>query len=283
LAGRSSDTSLFAALPVQWGFPHGLVWHLAKLVECGSMIAIPNTAGSAIFATLRDDHFLVEALDAATSRCTTISVAAHTLYENPSPYYVQEPSGTLDTTEAKYEQVNDQTVKVWGSKFIPAEKYTVKLEGVEKMGYRTITIFGIRDPILIDQIDTYLDSIRKTIRLRAASIGISQEDYSLSFRVYGKNGVMGPMEPVKKTQSHELGVLIQAIAKTEELSRSVLAMARVQALHGSFEGKLCTSGCAAFPFSPSDIAMGEAYRFSVWHLVEPGSPSEMFPVEIVEV
>src|SRR4029077_11505411 len=36
VAGRSSDTSLFAALPLLEGFPPAVVWHMAKILECGA-------------------------------------------------------------------------------------------------------------------------------------------------------------------------------------------------------------------------------------------------------
>jgi len=41
---------------------------------------------------LRDDY-----------RCTLQSVASHTLYENADPFNLKEPSGTLDTGQARYE------------------------------------------------------------------------------------------------------------------------------------------------------------------------------------
>lgn len=35
LAGRSTDAAIFAAIPVAQGFPPGLCWHAAKIMECG--------------------------------------------------------------------------------------------------------------------------------------------------------------------------------------------------------------------------------------------------------
>ncbi len=39
LAGRSSDTAIFAALPEMRGFPSGMAWHAAKILECGAVRA----------------------------------------------------------------------------------------------------------------------------------------------------------------------------------------------------------------------------------------------------
>ena len=35
----------------------------------------------------------------------------------------------------------------------------------------------------------------------------------------------------------------------------------------------------SIPFSPSDIPVGEVYRFTTSHIVMPEDPYEMFPIE----
>ena len=60
VAGRSSDTSLFAAIPLARGFPDGLVWHAGKILECGAACAAIRLAPDCMFATIRKDHFVVE-------------------------------------------------------------------------------------------------------------------------------------------------------------------------------------------------------------------------------
>jgi len=115
LAGRASDTALFAAVPHLLGADPGLTWHAAKTIECGAACAVPPAADG-LLVYLRDDHFDVEVLDTA-GRLTARSVAAHTLYENADPFLVTEPSGVLDTEHASYEQVSDQVVRVRGAVF----------------------------------------------------------------------------------------------------------------------------------------------------------------------
>ena len=39
----------------------------------------------------------------------------------------------------------------------------------------------------------------------------------------------------------------------------------------------------AFPFSPSDIAVGPTYKFSVFHVVKTDDPYAMFPIEYEDV
>jgi hypothetical protein len=170
-----------------------------------------------------------------------------------------------------------------GSKFVPSPNYTVKLEGVEFVGYRTITIGGTRDPVLISQIDTYLKELKKNLKRRAETIGVPEEEYDVVFRIYGKNGVMGEKEIVTELVSHELAIIIDVVADTQEKAHSILSLARHLLLHTDFEGRLCISGNVAFPYSPSDIDTGPVYRFNIWHLLELDDPLEPFFTEFLDI
>ncbi len=103
------------------------------------------------------------------------------------------------------------------------------------------------------------------------------------FHVYGKNGVMGAGEPVLVTTSHELGIVVEIVAATQELANSVLSIARVVIPKVDFIGRLCKSGNMAFPFSPSDIPVGPTYRFTAFHVVRTDDPYAMFPIDYEEV
>ena len=127
LLGRSSDSAMFAAIPMMKGYPAGLAWHMAKIVECGGMASEPmpgagptSRGGDSMFAYLRDDHFLLEPTHPG-KRCTPVRVAAHTLYENASPYHLYEPSGMIDTTTSRYEQHDPRTAKISGTAFVPTK------------------------------------------------------------------------------------------------------------------------------------------------------------------
>ena len=116
LAGRCSDTALYAAMPVMRGFPAGLAWHAGKVVECGTMACV--TAGKGVMLVrLRHDDFIVRPFGQGL-RCTPQSIAAHSLYENVDPFHFTECSGTVDITEATYEAVDAITVRVANSRFI---------------------------------------------------------------------------------------------------------------------------------------------------------------------
>ena len=73
------------------------------------------------------------------------------------------------------------------------------------------------------------------------------------------------------------------MAPTQEMANEIVGMARQAAKNGYYEGKLCDEGCITFPYSPSDIPVGPVYQFNMLHVVEPGSPLEMFPIEYLTV
>ncbi len=285
LAGRSSDTAIFAALPLKAGLPPGPVWHAAKVLECGAAAVEQRLAPDCMFAILRHDGFTVTPPNPRL-RCTPVSVAAHSLYENPSPYYFTEPSGTVDTSACRYEPAGERAVRVTGSQFRPADRYSVKLEGAALAGYQALAIAGIRDPFVIEALEKFLAEVRDRVAERAReTLAASPDagDYDLLFRVYGQDGTMGPLEPVRDARPHEVGLVIQVTARTQELANTVLAAARHIALHHPVPRWSGLTSNLAFPYAPADIERGPTYRFTLNHVVEPDDPYELFPIEMIDV
>lgn len=282
LAGRCSDSAIYAAIPVMLGYDAALAWHLGKTIECGATIASPKTGQDCIIGTLGADYFTVEPGHPDKS-CTVSKVAAHTMYENPSPYEFVEPSGNVNTQACTYEAIDDRIVKVRGTTFEPAQTYTVKLEGAMLEGWRTVVFAGIRDPILISRIHAFSLQIHERTRAEVVALGIDPSTYTLTIRRYGLDAVLGDTEPQATEMPHEIGLMLDVVASTESQAQAILAKARYIAMHTEFEGRLCTAGNLAMPFSPSDIPVGAAYRFSVWHAMELDDPLEIFPTEIVDL
>lgn len=285
LAGRASDTAIFAGLPVKHGFAPGLAWHAAKILECGAAAVVNRKTPDCMMAFIRDDHFIVEAPDPEL-RCTPQSIAAHSLYENADPFLIKECSGTIDLSASRYEAVDARTVRVSDSRFIPADIYTVKLEGAEKIGYQSVFIGAVRDPFIIRQIDDWTARLEQRIHARIAQVygaALQPADYRLVFRIYGKNGVMGPLEPVREILSHELCLIIEVTAPTQETASSIAGIIRHQGLHLPIPewGGLITA--LACPYNPAHLERGAVYRFNVNHVVEPDDPCEMFPMQIFSV
>jgi hypothetical protein len=98
-AGRSSDTSIFAALPLLEGYAPAVVWHMAKILECGAAAVAVRTAPDCMMAVLHEDSFDVFPLR-EDYRCTPQSVASHTLYEN-GPIHQRSLAGKADFLSAE--------------------------------------------------------------------------------------------------------------------------------------------------------------------------------------
>lgn len=279
LAGRSYDPSVFSALAIKEGFDKGLAIHLGKILECAAIAASPGSGSDCMFGYLRKDCFLLEPLS-PIRKCTTLSVAAHTLYEKTNPYILPGPGGAINLHNSQFTQENDNTVKVSGSRFEPTPEYYVKLEGVKKVGYRTISVAALKDPIMIEQIDKITQSVKDRVVNNFESYGIM--DFFLDFKIYGKNGVMGMFPNAEKRVAHELCIVIEAVAPTQEQADTICGFARSTMLHFGYEGRISTAGNLAFPFSPSDCKVGEVYEFNIYHLMKVDNPKDLFPITYMQ-
>ncbi len=275
VAGRAYDPAPFAALPIRKGFDPALSLHLGKILECGALCAEPGTAKDSIIGYLAEDHFIVEALN-DERRCYTSSVAAHTLYEKDHPYILRGPGTELDLSKCVFEQHTDAAVQVSGSRMRPPKSYTVKLEGASQIAYRTIVIGGVRDPILIENIEEITQGMIEQVREHYREI--PKSEYEIIFHIYGKNAVMGSLEPCNKP-GHELGIVMEVVASTQELANAICASARSTLLHYPYEGRKTTAGNLALLYSPSDIEFGPVYKFTIYHLVNVDDPCELFRTE----
>lgn len=285
IAGRSSDCAIFAGIPISRGIDRGLAWHAAKILECGAAAAVSRPVPDSMFATLRKDCFEIEALDPEL-RCSPQSVAAHSLYENSNPRLLVESDGTLDLSSVEYKALDNRRVQVKGSRFLPSKTYTVKLEGAERVGFQSVVIGSIRDPYIIAEIDSWSSRLKQRVASRVAEVfsgEVSAKDFIFNVRLYGKDGTMGPLEPVKEIRSHEICVVLEATASTQETATGIVTLARHQALHlpiAKWSGFITGMACI---YSPAYLERGPVYRFSINHVVEPGDPREMFPIEYMDV
>ena len=278
IAGRAYDPAPLAAGAIAAGFDPGLAWHMGKIMECGGKCADPS--GKVIMGYLREDHFDLEPVD-PEERCTVQSVVAHTLYEQSHPYLLAGPGGLLDISECSYEQVSERRVRVSGSRFTPSDVYTIKLEGARPLGYRSIFIAGARDPLYIAAIEEVKASILERVRTNFPDVDPSL--YEIIFHVYGKNGVMGPLEPCKDVVPHEICLIGEVVAPSQALADALCNQARVAALHTHYSGRIATAGNVALPFTPLEIPLGQVCKFNVYHLMEVSSPTALFPIQFSEV
>lgn len=283
LAGRSTDAAIFAAIPVSKGFPAGLCWHAAKIMECGGAAVVKMEKPEGMICTITDDHFTLEPVS-PTQQCSPLSVAAHALYETADPYRMLEPGGEMDLTDAKYESVNERVVRVSGSQFRPMP-YTVKLEGASMIGYRAMALGGVRDPVILEQFDDWFDGLKDHIAENVEAVyGPSiRGQYQIDYKLYGKSGVLGSREPNTHQVGTEVGLLMVTLAKTQEIAYAITGQAAHMVLHHSvpqWEGLLSN---LAFPIAPHFWSLGEAYQFALNHVVELDDPLELHPIRFEEM
>ena len=197
LAGRSDDAAIFAALPIKEEFDPAWGWIAGKLLECGAACTVPRQkyGSEGLIVSVRQDQIIVEAPHPGL-RCTPQSIATFFLHENESPIHHVEPSGILDLSQLQIDVIDDTKVRVTGASFVPSDKYTVRMEGVEFVGYRSICVSTTRDPVLITCIDSYMSSVDEIVRQRVEGLGIEEDEYKLVYRIIGKDSVMGSREPV---------------------------------------------------------------------------------------
>jgi len=179
----------------------------------------------------------------------------------------------MDLSGCSFIQLSGNRVRVEGSTLTATDPYTIKLEGARKVAYRTFVVAGVRDPILISKIEEVEALVTESVREQY--LDIDENEYTINFMNYGKNAVMGKLEPTP-VSGHELCVVFEVLAKSQELSSAICASVRSTFMHYGYEGRKSTAGNLAFPFAPSDVEFGAVYEFSVYHLMEVDDPVSLF-------
>ena len=256
VAGRACDTAIYAAPCILRGYDAGLAFHMAKIMECGAMCAEPVAAADVMQGYIFEDHFELCPANPAR-RCTVDRVAAHTLYEQSNPYLIFEPDGVCDLTGSRFVQKDERTVSVFGSVFKEAEKKTLKLEGVRCSGYRTICPATIYDPLTVERFPEIVETVNAFVKENTKKT-LPEGSYAVHYKTSGG-------------AESSLGIVIDVVGKTQEIADTVCALVRSRMLHCDYAGRKSTAGNLAFPFSPSDIHVGEVYEFSIFHLAEVDS------------
>ncbi|KAJ2964430.1 hypothetical protein NQZ79_g661 [Umbelopsis isabellina] len=268
IAGRSYDPSPYAAYCYSKGFKNlGNIYHMGKIMECGALCSLPKSKEA--LATIWQDKFEICALS-PSSKCTTQSLAAHTLYEKSRPDLLPGPGGILDVSSATYQE-NGSRCFGTGAKFYPSKVYTVKLEGAKPTGYRTVVMGSIRDPILIPQIDVFLQNVKTHVLSQR-----EEEGCDLIFHVYGQHSddVTETKESVLK---QEIAILVEAKAPSQNLATIIASSARIALLHAPYANQKATAGNFAIPLNPLEIPLGHTSEFNIYHLMEIDDPIALFP------
>ena len=275
ISGRSYDPSPYAAYCLANGLKNiATAYHMGKVMECGALCGTPKSREA--LATVWENRFEVIPLQ-PFAICTPESMAAHSLYENAHASLHPGPGGTLDLGGTVYIGNEDGSCSASNARFHVANPYTVKLEGAKIVGFRSIWMGSFRDPILISQIDRFLEDVRAHIKKAA-----QEEEHTVNFRVYGKDGTMGLYEP-DKTVGKEIFLLGEVGARTQKIATNLASAGRVASIHGPYEGQKATGGNLAMPITPLEIPLGEVCNFNIYHLMEVRDPAALFSYHIVRL
>ena len=268
IAGRSTDTSIYTAVPALHGLDNAFAWHAAKVLECGSLASVFETKHGSMLAWVHQEDAIV-APGHPGMQASPVSVVSHTLYENADPFLLIEPGRDILTKNAVYEAVDDRRVKITGSTMVK-RPYTVKLEGVRFEGYRRVAICGIRDPLVLKQFPAWIaDTLQQTQAKIKRGLGLDAGDYRLRHLVFGD-----PEHP----GVNPLGLLFDVLAPTPETADSIITNVWHTALHVPIQEWQGAQSQTAFPFSPPTLQSqnrGETYSFCLNHVLELDDPMEI--------
>jgi hypothetical protein len=279
LAGRATDTAIFAALPLMRGISPSIAWHAAKIAECGGAIADP-ARNDLLLVQLEEVSYDVAPM-AEDSRCTPWSISAHQLYENSDPTTFVEPSGTIACGDVRYEQCGPKTVRVSGARFEPAAQHTIKLEGVEPAGYQSVAVASYSDRVLLDELPDYMVRARAEIETKIRRVyGDKADEAVLTIRTYGAgNGAdLFGLQPIG-VPANDVCFILDVVAPTQEVATSMATVAWHTLIHFPPQGWTGSFVTAAWPFNPPVIERGMQYRFNVNHVIEVDDPLECFRTE----
>lgn len=225
VCGRAYDPAVFAADAINRGFPAGVCYHAAKILECGAIACEPGSGSDCLIAELTKKGRASFHASNEERSATVKSIAAHTLYEKSRPDLFSLPGGVLDIRNARFTQVDVKTASLEGSQFI-RKPYSVKLEGSRNVGKRLVSILPL----------TTVDGVDEDLR------------------IYGRNGV----EDCESTPPiEELGLVVVAKGDDPNAVKDALSFIRSTLLHFGYKGRVSTAGNLAFPFSPSDFNLDE--------------------------
>ncbi len=250
---------------------------MGKILECGGAAAYPRHGSDSLLGVIDAESFTVEPPN-PDKICSVASVAAHSLYERSDPYRLALPGGAIDPTRPR----SSKSPHARCASAVPVSFRRPTRSSSRACAVPVTAPSRLRGRA-IPSSSPSSTRISRTCATGGEDVYGAGAGYRLLFHVYGRDGVMGALEVAKEIRSHELGLVIEVVADDPETSAAILALARSAALHSTYPGRKAIAGNLAFPFSPSDLRAGDAYEWSVHHLVEVADPLELFPVELIDL
>jgi hypothetical protein len=135
---------------------------------------------------------------------------------------------------------------------------------------------GVRDPYTISRIDEVIAWAKAAVRERFGETG-----YQLVYTVYGRDGILGDLEPLRDKPGHELCIVVQGVAPTKEMAEEVCMTGSRQMFYARLPNVKGTAGGVAFLLDEV-MPASAAYRWTLNHTMRIDDPLELFPVHLTE-
>jgi Acyclic terpene utilisation family protein AtuA len=267
LAGRACDDALFAAAAMARGVPAAPAFLSGKLLENASLVAEPFVLRESVIADVDEDGVVLEPMY-PPQRCTRSSVAAQLMYERSTPFEQAGPGGLLDLSAIQIDEIDERRVALRGPRYHDAPP-AVKVEGAGSVGYRSMSIAGIRDPQMIAALDGVVAEMNDRVVATGAQIVAS---------VFGRDAVMGALEPVR-APAHEVAVIVETTAATQEQANAAALLAKRVLFSARYPGQTQSGGSIASMIDEF-VECGPAYRWTVNHVVPVDDLLAPFPTEV---
>ena len=106
--------------------------------------------------------------------------------------------------------------------------------------------------------------------------------YQLHYSVYGRDGVMGELEPLRDKPGHELCIMVQGVAPTREMAEELTMTGLRQMFYARLPDVKGTAGSVSFPLDEV-LHASAAYRWTLNHTVAVDDDMELFTTHMVEI
>ena len=191
IGGRSSDARLRRAGDHS-GFPAGLAYFSGKVLECASFCAEPYGGKESVLGEITMDDFKVTAM-LPEQRCTVASVAGQPCTSAPIPYYEYFPGGHARHERVPLRACDERTTRITGPKYVRRRRCAPSSKARARSASALSVWSGCAIPYTIEQ-------YRQGHRLgpRTGSRALRHAGYELHYTVYGRDGILGELEPLRK-------------------------------------------------------------------------------------
>ena len=136
---------------------------------------------------------------------------------------------------------------------------------------------GIRDPYTI----AHVDDGHRLGAPAGAERGPVTDGTNCTTPSYGRNGIMGELEPLRDRPAHELCILVQGVAPTAEMAEEVCLIGTRQMFYARLPEVKGSAGSVAFALDEV-LRASAAYRWTLNHTVRCDDPLELFPTHMTE-